>query len=79
MDLDIQKYYENRFSMFGTQGWKDLIADIEVMRDSTDSLSGIKSAEDFRFKQGELSILNWMLGLDEISAKVYEDLKDAGS
>ena len=29
MNKDLQKYYEDRFTMFTTQGWKDLVVDIE--------------------------------------------------
>ena len=31
MTPDLQKYYENRFETMGSQGWKDLIIDIDNM------------------------------------------------
>jgi hypothetical protein len=32
MNRELQDYYENRFAMMSTQGWKDLVEDIQVGR-----------------------------------------------
>ena len=31
MNPELQKYYEDRFSMMGSDGWKDLVEDIDSM------------------------------------------------
>ena len=31
MSPDLQKYYEDRFDMMSTEGWKDLSVDIDIM------------------------------------------------
>jgi hypothetical protein len=31
---DLQKYYEDRFSMMGSDGWKDLVEDIDTIIES---------------------------------------------
>ena len=68
MDKELQTYYESRFEMMSSVGWKQLVEDIEGMIGSTDHISGIATLEALKFKQGELSILNWIKGLQELTA-----------
>jgi hypothetical protein len=75
IDQTLQKYYEDRLSMMSSQGWKDLMDDLETMKSSTDTLSGI-TPENVRFKQGELSIINWLLNIQDTSEAAYEELKN---
>jgi hypothetical protein len=76
MNKELQKYYEDRFGMMATQGWTDLVEDIELMIKSTDTLQGIDSEQQLWFKKGELSIMNWIKTLRESSSEVYEQLQD---
>ena len=73
---ELQKYYENRFSMMGSDGWKDLMEDIDTMISSLNNISVIESEKDLKFKQGELSILNWLKTLHEVSKRAYEELDE---
>ena len=76
MNRELQDYYENRFAMMATQGWKDLVEDIELMVSSTDRLSGVDTENQLYFKKGELSIMNWIRTLNESSTEVYEQLQE---
>lgn len=76
MTPDLQKYYENRFSMMGSDGWKDLMEDIDTMISSLNNISVIEGEKDLKFKQGELSILNWLKTLHEVSKRAYEELDE---
>jgi len=76
MNKELQQYYENRFGMMATQGWADLIEDIELMMKSTNTISGIETIEQLHFRKGELSIMNWIKTLRESSSEVYEQLQD---
>lgn len=75
MQKELQDYYENRFTMMATQGWVDLIEDLDIMIKATDTLSGIDSEQQLYFKKGEMSILNWLRNLRDASAEVYEQLQ----
>jgi hypothetical protein len=75
MNKELQTYYENRFSMMATQGWYDLIEDLEIMIKATDTLAGIDSEQQLHFKKGEMSILNWIKNLRDASAEVYDQLQ----
>jgi hypothetical protein len=74
MNRELQDYYENRFAMMSTQGWKDLVDDIVTMIEATDRLGGIETEQQLHFKKGELSIMNWIKTLRESSTEVYEQL-----
>ena len=77
MQRELMDYYEARFSMMATKGWKDLLEDIEIMLEATDRVAGIEDAKQLHFKQGELSILKWLKYLRESSTEVYEQLQEA--
>jgi len=48
MNRELQDYYENRFAMMSTQGWKDLVEDVQVMIDATDRLGGIETEQQLQ-------------------------------
>jgi hypothetical protein len=75
MNRELSDYYENRFTMMATQGWKDLLEDLELMITSTDTISGVETTEQLHFRKGEMSIMNWIKTLKESSTEVYEQLQ----
>ena len=76
MTPELQKYYENRFSMMATDGWSDLIEDIDNMVSALNNISIVQDEKDVQFKKGELSILLWLKNLKEISERAYEELNE---
>ena len=75
MQKELQDYYENRFSMMATQGWVDLLEDLEIMIEATNTLAGVDTEQQLHFKKGEMSILNWIKNLRDASAEVYDQLQ----
>jgi hypothetical protein len=75
MTPELQKYYEERFSMFSQQGWIDLIEDVDKMLESLNNISTIEDGNALQFRKGELSILLWLRNLKQISERAYEDLR----
>lgn len=73
MTPELERYYENRLTMFTSQGWKDLIEDVTDMLDATNRIEGV-TLETLPFKQGELSMMNWLLRLETTSKQAYMDL-----
>jgi hypothetical protein len=76
MNQELQKYYENRFSTMGTDGWIDLMEDIDNMIASLNNISTIPDEATLHFKKGELSILTWLRTLKEVSERAYEELDE---
>lgn len=74
MDSKLIEYYEERFRMFGSQGWKDLIEDVSLMYKTTNNIKGITDEKTLHYRQGELNMMEWLLALEEISKKAYDEL-----
>ena len=75
MDKELQKFYEEAFSMMATLGWKDFMEDIQKVKTSYNDLSTVADTQELYFRKGQLDILNWLLGLKSSYEKTYEDLQ----
>ena len=76
MDHELQAYYEDRFAMMATKGWKDLQEDLDKMIKVLHNVSIIQDEKDLWFKKGELSILTWLQTLKQVSERAYEELNE---
>jgi hypothetical protein len=76
MTPELQTYYDERFSMMATQGWKDLLEDIDNMIEPLNNISTIEDEKSLQFRKGELSILTWLKNLKQVSERAYEDLNE---
>jgi glutaredoxin-related protein len=61
--------------MTATQGWRDLLEDIDLMLSSTDTVKGVETVEQLHFRKGEVSIMTWLKNLKQSSEEVYEQLQ----
>jgi len=74
MSPELQKYYEETFSMIATEGWKFFVEDMENLRETVDSVSNTLNAEDLFFKKGQLDILTLILTRKKICEESYNQL-----
>lgn len=76
MNKELQTYYEERFSMMATVGWRDLMEDVERMIEPLNNISTITDEKSLQYRKGELSILTWLQNLKQVSERAYEDLNE---
>lgn len=76
MTPELQKYYENRLEMMASEAWKDLMEDVKVMKEATDTTSGINDLLALGIRKGEIRIMDWLLSIKDTSEKAYQQLKD---
>ena len=76
MSPELQRYYEARFDMMSTDGWRDLMEDIDNMINPLNNISTIPDEKSLQFKKGELSILVWLKTLKQVSTQAYEELNE---
>lgn len=76
MTPELQRYYEDRLSMMGDKAWEDLMTDVRNMLVATNTLDGVDSEKTLQFRKGEISIMNWLLSLKEVSEMAYQQLKE---
>jgi hypothetical protein len=79
MTPELQKFYDSAFSMMATDGWQDLMEDVQKIANSYDKLSSVTETHPLDFRRGQLDILNWMLGLRAAYERAYEELEQETS
>ena len=62
--------------MMTTDGWQDLMEDIEGMIEPLNNISTISDEKALQYRKGELSILTWLKNLKQVSERAYEDLNE---
>ena len=76
MDKELQEYYEARFDMMATKGYKELLADVERMIDERNNLMATQSLEDLNFRKGQLDVLHWIRTLKKLSEEAWEQMNN---
>ena len=79
MKKELERYYEERFSMMATKGWQDLMEDAENMFKALNNVLPIQNETELQLKRGQLDILNWILTLKESSTQSFEQLMSGDS
>jgi hypothetical protein len=76
MNPELERYYSERFSMMSTQGWVDLMEDVDKMIEPLNNISTIADEKSLQFRKGEYSILIWLKNLKQVSERAFEDLNE---
>jgi len=74
MDKELQVYYEETFNTMSTKGWGFLIEDFEEIKVSLNNLSTVNDTQTLFYRQGQLDIIELILGRKATCEKVYEEL-----
>lgn len=74
MTREEEKYFENFFDLFNTEGWKQLQAELQA-KGSMYDISKLNSTEDLFFVKGELSVLNSVLNFETFIRQAYDSNK----
>ena len=72
---DIQ-FLEDRLSMMETEGWRDLIQDLENLENSVSNIDSMNSEQDLWFAKGQLYMINFLLSLYTTTNLALEELQD---
>lgn len=75
MDNNLSTQYENYFQTFRTEGWKQLIEDMQAIYDAY-RIEDIKDSDELAFVKGERRILSHILYLEEALRLNYDALKE---
>lgn len=79
MNKELQSYYEERFSMMATKGWKDLMEDVDKMLEVVSNIDNSNTGDQLHFRKGQKDIITWLTTLKETSERAYEELKNEGT
>lgn len=76
MTPELEQYYQERFSLTASKGWKDLIEDVEEMLKVYSNIANCKDNDSLQYAKGQVDILNWLLTLRKVSEEAYTQLQD---
>ena len=77
MDQETQQYYDAYFSLFITDGWKQLVQEFTDNAIQINSVEATKDADDMYFRKWQLNILAHLLNLETIVKTNYEEAAKA--
>ena len=77
MDRETQEYYEKYFSLFITDGWKQLLQEFSNNAMQINSVEATKDSNDMYFRKGQLNVLAHILNLQTIVETSYEEATKA--
>lgn len=65
--------------MMATQGWTDLLEDLQKLKDSLNNLSLVTDTQDLYFRKGQIDILDLLLKRKDTCEQVYQELENEDS
>lgn len=65
--------------MMATQGWADLMEDLNKLKDSLNNLSLVTDTQDLFFRKGQIDILDLILKRKDTCEQVYQELENEDS
>jgi len=78
IDSKLELYYRNMRDMFRSEGWKQLLEDLNSNAVLINSVELTKDVEDLRFRKGQLSIIANILNLEaQLDTAEQQQLEDA--
>ena len=74
IEPELQNYYDRYFELFSSDGWKQLIGELEYNASLIDSVENTKDVDDMYFRKGQLNILNHLINFDSLIDNSYDEL-----
>ena len=71
-----EAFLSDRINMIRSEGWYDLVEEIENLEKSITNLDNINSEQDLWVIKGQLRVINFLLSLDTATTLGLEQLQD---
>jgi hypothetical protein len=78
MAPELEKYYEQYFDLFVTDGWKQFISDISANLESFD-IRSIEKFGDLRYSQGQIKVIDQIMNWETLIRNTYAELEEDAS
>ena len=76
MDKELEKYFNNYFDLFGTDGWKQLIEELNNNALGVNNLQATKDSDDLNFRKGQLNVLASIINLKNTIEASYKEASE---
>ena len=64
LDTSLEKYFNDCYDMFGTDGWATLVGDLRANAVNVNSVEYTTDADNLHFRKGQLAILGTLFNLE---------------
>lgn len=74
MDRDTEQYYLNYFDLFNTEGWKQLMVELQQNATAINNIELLKDEADMFYRKGQLNMLANLLNFKDTITNSYEEI-----
>ncbi len=74
MDIDTRRFFDERYALFETDGWRTLLnEEVKTLIEANESLYDITDIKTLYMRKGALQVLNWLANLEELTRNTEVD------
>ena len=74
LDQETQQYYDNYFTLFSTDGWKQLTEELKQNALVINRVEATKDTNDLYMRKGQINVLAYILNLESTTNTNYDEL-----
>ena len=74
MTKEDEDYYAQFFEMFRSDGWKQLILELQNNAGSINSVEATKDMNDLYFRKGQINVMAYIINLEASTLASFEEL-----
>ena len=75
MDKETEEYYGKYFDLFRTEGWKQLIEELQQNAMLINSVENTKDSDDLFIRKGQLKVLAYLLNFEANMEAGFSELE----
>ena len=73
MNKELEDYFNNYFELFRSEGWQQLISELDSNKMIINNLEATKDEQDLFFKKGQLNVIGTILNWQSSVNNAYEE------
>lgn len=76
MDKELETYYNNYFDLFNTEGYKQLIKELQNNVLAINNVDAIKDEADMYFRKGQINVLASLINFETTIDNAYKEITE---
>jgi hypothetical protein len=74
MEPELEKYYNNYFDLFRTDGWKQINEELKQNAITINSVEATKDVNDMYFRKGQLNVLAHLINFEDVINNAFDEI-----
>jgi len=70
---DDNQFFKDRLNLFESDGWPDLLGELETLAINLNDVRSIENEKDLYFAKGQLSVIQMILNLEDSTKEVMDN------